>query len=197
MSAKLTFDTLGDLREAIAMVATARGSAAARFTKVQAMVTDNADVARLAKLPAGQFRSALTRALEVVQTLEGKRYPSCILCRSAVSDEKGKTHPSAPALITLVASSLLADKDALEDASPGSAPRLGWLPGNIALACRACSIWKASADGRDVILSADIIPADLVLLSWVGIKQTKIPRSDDYLESMGRRARARDLVLGR
>jgi hypothetical protein len=157
---------------------------------------DAGDAMQECALPSGAKRVALTEHMSDAQTPEGKRYPQCIICSEPMSTEKGSNYPAYPTLMTLIPSILYSDDD-VAGTDKATAHRLGYAPGNVALACLACSQWKTARIKRGdfPVFDAETLGdmADKVLLSWEGIGYSRKSdtESEDAAESRDRREAAR------
>jgi hypothetical protein len=113
-----------------------------------------------------------------------------------MSDTVRPTHPAYPNLITLIPSALFAD-DETTGTDNATAHRLGYVPGNVALACTACAQWKTRKvrAGEAPVLDAATLGefADNVLLSWEGIGYARKSDTEDSdaADSRDRREAAR------
>ena len=187
-----------DRAELLAVLATmsvGRGSHEQRLIRMHRVMLHNGDAMAEATLPSGQKRAALTDAMMEAQTIAGRKRAACILCGHPVERDVPKGHPATPNLITLIPSVLMAD-DEIVGTDRATAHRLGFVPGNVAVACLTCTEWKTTEvrAGRAPILSADVLGdmAALVLLSWDGIGNvTRSDENPEWDESRNRRNNAR------
>lgn len=184
------------LRDTLAMVAVSRGTHSKRLLRMHQIMLDNPLGMRGCGLPAGGKRVALTEAMTDAQTPEGKRYAQCILCGEPMSEDKGKNHPAYPTLMLLLPSVLWTDDD-VAGTDKSTAHRLGYVAGNVALACLSCNQWNNGKirAGEAMCHTADTLEdfADRVLLSWEGIGYARKSdtESEDAAESRERREAAR------
>lgn len=198
MATELT--TREELTDTLAILATARGTHTARLARMHRTMLASPDAMRECGLPSGAKRAALTEAMTDAQTPKGKRYAACIVCGEPMSPTVAQTHPAFPNLMILISSALFADDDTT-GTDKATAHRLGFVPGNVALACTACVQWKMASvrAGNVPIFDAETLGAfaDRVLLSWEGIGYVR--KSDeetsDAAESRERREAAR-IALG-
>jgi hypothetical protein len=184
-----------ELKDTLAMLAVGRGTHGARLARMQRTMTANEDAMRECTLPSGSKRVALTEAMTIAQTPKGKRYAQCIICGQAMSTEKGSTHPAFPTLLLLLPSVLWSD-DETTGTDKATAHRLGYVAGNVALACLACNQWNNAhiKAGDPMTHTADTLAnPEFVLLSWEGIGYSRKSdtESQDAAESRERREAAR------
>lgn len=188
--------TREELNDTLAMLAVGRGTHTARLARMHKTMLQAGDAMQACTLPSGAKRVALTEHMTDAQTPKGKRYAQCIICAEPMSTEKGRNHPSAPNLITLIPSILFSDDD-VAGTDKATAHRLGYVAGNVALACLACCEWKTARikAGEAPILDAAMLGdmAERVLLSWEGIGYSRKSdtESEDAAESRDRREAAR------
>ena len=181
-----------DLLDTLSMLAMGRGTPAQILARMQKVMLNSPEAMRSASLLAGGFRVGLTEAMLEAQTLPGRKYAACIICGQPVSRDKGQDHPSSPTLLLLLPSILWADEETT-GTDKATRHRLGQVPGNIAVACKACNEWNTARPGQ--AHTADTLGdhAAMVLTSWEGI--TAMKRSDteskDAAESRERREAAR------
>jgi len=184
--------TKSDLADTLAMLATGRGSHKARLARMQAIMMASPEAMRASTLPSGSRRVALTEAMLTAQTPKGAKFARCIICGEATNDGKGANHPAFPTL-TLLLPSVLWDDDEVTGTDKATRHRLGYVPGNVAIACLACNQWNTARPGQTH--TADTLGdfADRVLLSWEGIGYARKSDTEtsDAAESRERRERAR------
>lgn len=184
-----------DLLATLAILATARGSVEGVLMGMQRVMLNSPEAMRECTLPAGSKRVALTEAMLRAQTPHGAKYARCIICGEPVSDSKGSNHPAFPTLMLLLPSTLWTNED-VAGWDKGTAHRLGYVPGNVAIACLACNQWNTVhvKSGDAPMHTADtLMEPDAVLTSWEGIGYARKSdtESSDAAESRERREAAR------
>ena len=192
MSATFEIETTkSDLLASLAMVTAGRGSASKRLARAQRIMCDAPDAMAQCGLPSGQKRAALTAAMEVAQTPKGKRYAVCVICGEPCTTSTDRNRAAYAVLVTLLPSILWSDDD-VAGTDKATAHRLGYVPGNVALACSDCAAWKATHSYALTARWMDEVgfDASMILTSWEGIGYAK-GRTDEDTESRTRRAAAR------
>lgn len=184
----VTYDDASDLREALAVMATGKGTSDVVLARMQKVMLASPEAMATASRPNALKRNALFDAMYALQTGEGRKYASCVVCGLAMS--KGEGPKSSHATLTVLIPSVLfrTDESAEVAATLNTSAQAGWVPGNVALACKACN--NARPVG-DCLMADSLVSADLVLVSWAGIGSVKRPMQDDDSASLARRAKAR------
>lgn len=184
----VSYDSPSDLREALSAMAIGRGSDAEVLARMQRVMLQSREAMSLAARPNVAKRNALFDAMYALQTEDGRKYASCLVCGLAMSKGEGPTASHAT-LTVLIPSTLFRTDEADEVAATlNTSAQSGWVPGNIALACKACNNARPAGD----MLTADVITdPSMVMRSWAGVGSTKRSVPEDNAESIARRAKAR------
>lgn len=185
-----------DLLATLSMLTTGRGTASQRLARAQKTMIGAPEAMAQCGLPSGQKRAALTAAMEVAQTPAGKRYAVCVVCGEpcTTSTDRGR---AAYAVLTVLLPSILWSDDEVAGTDKRTAHRLGYVPGNVALACSDCAAWRAT---NTIPLTAKWLDAvgfdaSMILTSWEGIGYSR-GKTDTDAESRARRAQKRAERLG-
>jgi hypothetical protein len=160
-----------ELKDTLAILAVGRGTHAARLARMQRTMVAHPEAMRECTLPSGSKRVALTQAMTVQQTPKGKTRPVCIICAEPMGEDKGNNFPAFPTLLLLLPSILWSDEETA-GTDKSTAHRLGYVPGNVALACLGCNQWNNAhiKAGEPMLHTADTLgEPERVLLSWEGI----------------------------
>jgi hypothetical protein len=176
----------------LAALANGRGTVTARLARMHKHMINNGAEMLACSLPAGSKRVALTNAMMVAQTpIDGDK-AECIICAQPMSLDYASTNPAYPMLTLLIPSILFDEDDEITGTDKATAHRVGYVAGNVALACQDCNAWKTAAIRRGDALVFDASAlgdmAERVMLTWDGI--TTARRSDTESDA-AKRSRAR------